>query len=349
MPISKQQKEFYKLFSQHGAGDALVRIPEKDVALLTHIAALDLDSNIADWMLPQYVTIARKNFIEISVADINVLPTVSVESAIDLLQQSGAMNPINVIFLYLKNLCELYRRRYKFINILSKQPFPHVDQIGPRCLLEYGNCDSNLLFTWMRWRKWIYDIDNRSAQETGYLFEPILASCLGGTSVSHRNSPIKRINDSGQQTTDGRQIDCFIEESLEAYELKLRVTIAASGQGRFGEEMSFPIEAERAGIIPVLIVFDPTPSALLERLKNQYIKHGGRCTIGVDAWNELISKAGNEMGTFIQKYIEPPIINMGNQNDRIPSTISLVADDTAVKITDSLGNKYEIDRYFINE
>ena len=144
-------------------------------------------------------------------------------------------------------------------------------------------------------------------------------------------------------------MDVKYEESLEAYELKLRVTIAASGQGRFGEEMSFPIEAKRAGIIPVLIVFAPTPSALLERLKSQYIKHGGRCAISVDAWNELISKAGKEMGIFIQKYIEQPILNMGNQSDRIPSAISLVADDAAVKITDSLGNKYEIDRCFINE
>jgi hypothetical protein len=28
--------------------------------------------------------------------------------------------------------------------------------------------------------EWLYDIDNRSAQETGYLFEPILAAAIGG-------------------------------------------------------------------------------------------------------------------------------------------------------------------------
>jgi hypothetical protein len=201
----------------------------------------------------------------------------------------------------------------------------------------------------MSWRKWIYDIDNRSAQETGYLFEPILASCLGGSSVSHTYSPIKRIDDSGNQTNKGRQIDCLIEESSEAYELKLRVTIAASGQGRFSEEMSFPLEAERAGLKPVLIVFDPTPSALLEKLTKQYVMHGGRYAIGNDVWNELISKAGKEMGIFIQKYIEPPIRKMGEQIDSIPSSISLYAQNDMIVIRDTKGNEYKINRFFDNE
>ena len=61
--------------------------------------------------------------------------------------------------------------------------------------------------------------------------------------VSHCYSPVKRIDDNGNPTNEGRQIDCYIEESREVYELKLRVTIAASGQGRFSEEMSFPYEA----------------------------------------------------------------------------------------------------------
>lgn len=91
-----------------------------------------------------------------------------VEDAINYLQLSGATNTENVIYLYLKNLSELWCRQFKFYNILKTQTFPLTEQIGPRCLLEYENCEDALLFSWMSWRKLIYDIDNRSAQETGY-------------------------------------------------------------------------------------------------------------------------------------------------------------------------------------
>jgi hypothetical protein len=182
MSIDKQQKEFYRLFSRHGSGDALVEIEPRDVALLAHIAALDLHGPAGDWMMPQYKQIAQKNFFEISHRDTAALGEMTIERAHALLNSCGASNPNNIIFLYLKNLCELHRRRFKFTNILKRQPFPLAEQIAPRCLVEYGNCGDDLLFAWMNWRKWIYDIDNRCAQDTGYLFEPLLASCLGGVS-----------------------------------------------------------------------------------------------------------------------------------------------------------------------
>lgn len=253
------------------------------------------------------------------------------------------------ICLYLKNLSELWRRRFKFYNILKTQPFPLTEQIGPRCLLEYGNCEDTLLFSWMSWRKFIYDIDNRSAQETGYLFEPILASCLGGESISHRNSPVKRMDDNGNPTTEGRQIDCYIEDSKEAYELKLRVTIAASGQGRFSEEMSFPYEARIAGLTPVLIVFDPTPSALLDRLKTKYVEEGGRYAIGEDAWNMLTDQAGKEMGKYIIKYIKPPISRMDEMCLAIPTNIHLSVSKNNITISDDTKNHYSILRDEVTE
>lgn len=130
--------------------------------------------------LRRFVNLPKKVFIQLRQKRVAQLPNVSIEEAINYLQLSGSTNTENVIYLYLKNLSELWRRRFKFYNILKTQPFPLTEQIGPRCLLEYGNCEDTLLFSWMSWRKFIYDIDNRSAQETGYLFEPILASCLGG-------------------------------------------------------------------------------------------------------------------------------------------------------------------------
>ncbi len=343
MPLTRQQRQFYKTFSQHGGGSALVEIKPKDVTLLTHIAYLDLHGT-AEWFDAQFKRLAEKNFYDISPAMIDSLPEKSEEEAFRYLQLSGATDIENIMYLYMKNLSELYRRRFKFYNILKTQPFPSTEQIGLRCLLEYGNCSDQLLFSWMTWRKLIYDLDNRSAQETGYLFEPILASCLGGEPVSHRNSPVKRIDDNGNPTNEGRQIDCFIESANEVYELKLRVTIAASGQGRFSEEMSFPYEARRAGLTPILVVFDSTPSPLLERLKDKYIAEGGRAVIGEDAWDELSNKAGIEMGKYILKYIKPPISKMEEIQNQIPTGLNLTASPDSLSISSNDGQTYIIPR-----
>ena len=349
MAVSRQQKAFYRTFSQHGSGNAFVEIKPKELALLIHIASLDIYETFPEWFKPEFADLATVKFFEITPAMIEALPALTEEDAIQLLQLCGATNTENVIYLYLKNLSELYRRRFKFYNILKTQPFPAAEQIGPRCLLEYGNCEDALLFSWMKWRKMIYDIDNRSAQETGYLFEPILASCLGGESVSHRYSPVKRIDDNGKPTNEGRQIDCYIADAKEVYELKLRVTIAASGQGRFSEEMSFPYEARRAGLKPVLIVFDPTPSVLLDRLKEKYITEGGSYAIGEDAWNVLTSRAGKEMGKYILKYIKPPICRMEQKDDGTPASIHLSASRAMISIKDDCGNEYFIPRSTVRE
>ena len=344
MPITKQQRAFYRTFAQHGTGNAMVELAPKDIVLLIHIAYYDVNEEVADWFLPEYTNIAMTDFFTITPQMIENLPDLNEDDAIFYLQKSAATDTLNVIYLYLKNLSELYRRRFKFYNILKTQPFPTTEQIGLRCLLEYGNCSNELLFSWMMWRKLIYDIDNRSAQETGYLFEPILASCLGGESVSHRNSPVKRIDDNGNPTDEGRQSVCYIADAHEVYELKLRVTIAASGQGRFNEEMSFPFEAHRAGLTPILVVFDSTPSALLDKLKDKYLAEGGRVFIGDDAWNELINRAGDEMGKYILKYIKPPITQMENLNVSLPRDISLSATKTLLKIFDTDGDQYLIPR-----
>lgn len=344
MPITRQQKAFYKSFAQHGTGNAIVEVEPKDIVLLVHIAYLDVFESEPEWFLPEFATLAKSDFFQISPLQIRQLPDQREEDAVRYLQLSGATNTDNIIYLYLKNLSELWRRRFKFYNILKTQAFPSTEQIGPRCLLEYGHCTDELLFSWMSWRKLIYDIDNRSAQETGYLFEPILASCLGGESVSHRNSPVHRIDDNGNPTREGRQVDCYIEDSKEVYELKLRVTIAASGQGRFAEEMSFPYEARRAGLTPILIVFDPTPSPLLDRLKAKYIEEGGSYAIGEDAWNLLTSRAGSEMGKYILKYIKPPISKMDEVDLSKPNEIHLASIDNSIIISNGRGDDYTISR-----
>ena len=104
---------------------------------------------------------------------------------------------------YFQCLSTLHKSRLKYERILSTQPIPTLDQVGPRGLLQYGMLPSPELSSLLFWRKWMFDIDNRAGQETGYLFEPIIASAIGGVSVGARNSPVRRHNRSSQ----GRQVD----------------------------------------------------------------------------------------------------------------------------------------------
>lgn len=202
---------------------------------------------------------------------------------------------------YFGCLCDIHKRRRKYERILSGQPLPTMAQVSPRALLEFGIIASPALASWMTWRKWFYDIDNRAAQETGYLFEPILAASLGGESYGARNSPIRRRSD----VKKGRQVDCVVEKI--AYEFKLRVTIAASGQGRFAEELEFARDCEAAGYTPVLLVLDPTPSSRLQELSAEFSRVGGEAHIGDQAWVHIEKQAGPTMATFVDKYVRRPI------------------------------------------
>lgn len=340
--MNSSQKEFYRQFAQHGTGEAKVMISAKEVALLFFIAYYDLYQKYPQGYA-EIEKLASKGLYKISFSEIASINDITEDAVFDLLDRYGATNVSGVMYLYVKNLCELYRRRFKYEHILKTQPFPNAEQIAPRSLLEYGKCEDSLLATWLEWRKWVFDIDNRCGQETGYVFEPLLASCLGGTPVSHSNSPVKRINDMGEMTSEGRQVDCFIEDTKEVYELKMRVTIAASGQGRFKEELSFPHEAKESGLIPILVVFDGTESDLLEKLKKQFEKNGGKCFVGQNAWDMLYEKAGKEMGLFISKYIYPPVQAMERFINGNPASINIDKTECSIVISDGR-NKYMIDR-----
>ncbi len=245
--------------------------------------------------------------------------------------------------MYFLNLCSLHKRRLKFQKILHHQPKPTMDQVGPRGLLEYGICDNDLLNSWLIWSKWIFDIDNRSGQETGYMFEPILASCLGGEAVDSTNSPVKRLDEKGKPKSTGRQIDCYIGAENVAYEFKIRVTIAASGQGRFGEELSFPKECRAAGITPILIVLNPTSSNRLTELSQVFKNNKGIVHVGEQAWKHLEDKTGKIMSHFIDNYIKPPL-KAGNEFDAAKlSSIKLTWDNDKIIIQGDT-KKYRIER-----
>lgn len=344
MKLTGSEREFYRLFSRHGQGDTLVEITPQEVALLAAMTHLDLhEGDVPRWLGQDLYHVAKKPFFDITVDDIAQLDSRSEAIALDILREAGVTDLTSPEYHYLSNLATLYRRRAKYYRILSRQPFPTPDQIGPRCLLEYGRCESRLLFSWMSWRKLCFDLDNRSAQETGYLFEPIIASCLGGESMGSSNSVVHRLNAEGEPTSQGRQIDCYVKDTGRVYELKMRMTIAASGQGRFGEELSFPREAAAAGFTPVLIVFDPTPSNRLEELCAAYAEAGGESAVGDDAWALLKNNAEHGMATFIEKYIEPPINAARGGVHGTPGSITLQASNHSISISNG-EEKYQFPR-----
>src|SRR5438128_1186894 len=71
---------------------------------------------------------------------------------------------------YFSCLATLHKARLKYERILQTQPVPTIDQVGPRGLLQFGTIAPQALTPFLLWRKWIYDIDNRAGQETGYVF-----------------------------------------------------------------------------------------------------------------------------------------------------------------------------------
>ena len=324
----------------HGSGGAQVTLKNSELYALFCICLRDLGwdfNGIEDIGKPDddYFAIPIKWFNELQ------LPHVTPKILLDILERACAIN--TDFGLYAKNLCALHRRRVKYQRILSFQPLPQVDQIAPRSLLEYGGCNNELLSGWMSWRKWIYDIDNRAAQETGYLFEPVLASCLGGTPIGAKNSPVKRVDGNGKQTSRGRQVDCFVAGENRVYEFKMRVTIAASGQGRFGEELSFSRECQIAGFRPILIVLDPTPSPRLDDLKTAFEQASGSSYIGDEAWGHIHEKSGEILSLFVQKYIRPPIESLENTHQNNPPDLCLQWRNHSVLIK-SLSRVYVIER-----
>ena len=150
-------------------------------------------------------------------------------------------------------------------------------------------------------------------------------------------SPVRRSNDK----TKGRQVDCIA--GARAYEFKIRVTIAASGQGRWAEELDFPVDCSNSGYTPVLVVLDPTPNPKLSELSEAFENAGGEVYIGGEAWQHLDGKAGSTMATFLQKYVRTPIAELLDHTpDVLPEITLRMTTDSITLAVD--GDKLHIDR-----
>lgn len=325
-----------------GTGTERISLGNSQVFALLQIAMKDLNWSSVELELGNQINVPDPDYYKIPLAWFDSFPQAP---TLKILQYSfqKALEKDEDFGLYFMNLCSLHKRRIKYQVILSTQPKPTMDQIGPRGLLEYGLNNNNLLSNWITWRKWIFDIDNRSGQETGYLFEPILASCLGGDTISSSKSPVKRITADGTPSDGARQIDCYVADENAAYEFKLRVTIAASGQGRFAEELSFPRECKAAGLKPILLVLDPTPSHRLTDLRQAFINADGEAYIGNDAWTHMEQKAGPLITVFIEKYLKVPLLSISASEPTYPSEISLNWTDQSIIISDG-ASEYKIKR-----
>ena len=307
-----------------GTGDSRLAISNNQLHALLQFSCNDLHWHIeSDLELPAII-LPTASYYRTKVSWFNKLGEAIEVSNNDILNaiQLG-LEKDGDFGLFINNLAMLHKRRLKYQRITHQQQRPTMEQVGARSLLEYGFAEDELLSSWLIWRKWIFDIDNRSGQETGYLFEPLLANCLGGVSVAAKNSPVRRLNADGSSSERGRQVDCYVAADGSAYEFKLRVTAAASGQGRFAEEISFPAECRAAGIVPILLVLDPTPSERLKNLVKAFASSGGYALIGEDAWKHVEQKAGKTMSVFIATYVRPPLERMSALDSGKPEKISL--------------------------
>ena len=290
MALTQSQRSMIEKARSIGSGNQAIRLDEETCTFLAATIAADLG------LLNSLG--ANVEYPEPFFGRVPELLRISGHSFLNLIDEIISMNPDADT--YFSCLAALHKSRLKYRRILETQPMPTIDQVGPRGLLQYGSLSPHALVSLLFWRKWLFDLDNRSGQETGYLFEPIIAHAIGGYPVSATRSPVRR---GGSGT--GRQVDCVRGDR--AYEIKLRVTIAASGQGRWRQELEFPEDCRASGFEPVLIVLDPTPNPKLNELRRAFLSQGGEAFVGSDAWNHLEDEAGGTMGQFLRKYVQAPI------------------------------------------
>lgn len=292
MALSKSQASIWAKARSLGAGGQAVSLSDDTCAYLVGRIVIDLGLQHSFPEVPRSVP----NFYSKQPLASLVLPGLDCYALYERLVTKNADTDV-----YFACLAALHKARLKYERILSTQPIPTLEQVGPRGLLQYGQLGGRALSAWLFWRKWFFDIDNRAGQETGYLFEPIIAYAIGGTPAPSKKSPVKRHNDPDK----GRQVDCILE--TRAYEFKIRVTIAASGQGRWQEELDFPVDCRQSGFTPVLVCMDSTPNPKLDALIRAFRQQKGEVFVGDAAWAHLEEVAGQTMSTFLEKYVRTPI------------------------------------------
>jgi hypothetical protein len=322
MGLSQSQKSMIEKARSGGGSEQGISLNDEICVYLVAVIARDLD------ILDQFGELPRDvpDFFESSE---NSQQSISKIAFLPLIERLFEINPDADT--YFACLANLHKRRLKYERILETQAFPTIDQVGPRCLLQFGTMSAESLAALLFWRKWFFDIDNRAGQETGYLFEPIIAHAIGGSPFSAKKSPVRRTADSSK----GRQVDCIRDKF--AYEFKIRVTIASSGQGRWQEELDFPVDCQESGYLPILIVLDPTPNPKLDQLEKVFLQQQGEVFKGEKAWAHLDDAAGRTMALFLEKYVRYPLQSLLAETPQpLPDFSAAVRDGNVIL---SIGNE----------
>lgn len=321
MGLSQAQKAIWEKARAPGSGMQGVALTNPICAYLVGTIADDLGH--AD-KFPELPSNLPELFANVSLED----QTISGVEARELYERLLGLNKDCDI--YFACLASLHKARLKYERILRTQPIPTIEQVGPRGLLQFGRLTPRSLAALLFWRKWFFDIDNRAGQETGYLFEPIIASAIGGIPLSSGKSPVRRQGDPRK----GRQLDCLRGDL--AYEFKIRLTIAASGQGRWREELDFPVDCRESGYTPVLVVLDGTPNPKLDELVKVFLREGGQAYVGNDAWQHLDEAAGDTMSVFLDRYVRRPMQSLLDEApERLPDlTASMASDSITIRVGD---------------
>ncbi len=317
MGLNKAQSTAFEKARAPSSGSQGVGLSDDSLRALVALVARDLGLPLVEGVNP----LDGRGFYEMAPDEVMANGEATPRTAYNSLLNMGPDDTVT----YFSSLATLHRARMKFANIMRLQTTPTLEQVGPRGLLQFGSISTEALASLLIVRKWLYDIDNRAAQETGYLFEPVIANAVGGISRPAHSSPVKR-----EGTGAGRQVDCLLDNR--AYEIKMRVTIAHSGQGRWKEELTFPSDCKASGYKPVLVVFDSTENPKLLEIREAFMDHDGEVYIGRDAWDHLEDKAGTTMGTFIRKYIRAPLENLLNELPDVLPAMNILIQPESVRI-----------------
>lgn len=238
---------------------------------------------------------------------------------------------------YLVCLIELFRRRVKYERVLESQSFSAPGDLSARALLHFGRIDIEALAHFIIWRKFIFDIDNRAAQEVGYLFENLICRVLGGVSYPANSSPIRSSGNQQEGALGGRQVDCLVGKNV--YEIKLRMSIAPSGKQRWQSEMAFPKDVCDSGYTPILIVVDPSSNEKYDQIIKAYKSNGGFVYAGKEFWEHIANIATPEMKLFSDKYLKGPIGDLLESFDMNDSYRTFSIEDHVDHIQYRIGDK----------
>lgn len=113
------------------------------------------------------------------------------------------------------------------------------------------------------------------------------------------------------------------------------MTIAASGQGRWREELDYPLDCKKSGLTPVLVVLDSTPNPKLAELTRAFTDQDGEVYVGESAWQHLDQLAGPTMALFLERYIRAPMDHLiSEEPEQIPEIRARIDGNTLVVTLD---------------